>query len=67
MPGLPATLMRHRARLDEIASVFAKYGFAAWVQRGSGLVSHASCRGSSTATSTRRSFRCPTASGCGGR
>ncbi len=39
MPGLPATLMRHRARLDEIASVFAKYGFAAWVQRGSGLVS----------------------------
>ncbi|MGH8979004.1 MAG: ABC1 kinase family protein [Acidimicrobiia bacterium] len=39
MPGLPAALMRHRARLDEIASVFAKYGFAAWVQRGSGLVS----------------------------
>ncbi len=39
MPGLPATLMRHRARLDEIAGVFAKYGFAAWVQRGSGLVS----------------------------
>jgi ubiquinone biosynthesis protein len=31
--------MRHRARLDEIAGVFAKYGFAAWVQRGSGLVS----------------------------
>ena len=39
MPGLPAALMRHRARLDEIAEVFAKYGFAAWVQRGSGLVS----------------------------
>ena len=39
MPGLPAALMRHRARLDEIAGVFAKYGFAAWVQRGSGLVS----------------------------
>jgi ubiquinone biosynthesis protein len=38
MPGLPAVLMRHRARLDEIAGVFAKYGFAAWVQRGSGLV-----------------------------
>jgi ubiquinone biosynthesis protein len=38
MPGLPAALMRHRARLDEIAGVFAKYGFAAWVQRGSGLV-----------------------------
>ena len=39
MPGLPAALMRHRGRLDEIAGVFAKYGFAAWVQRGSGLVS----------------------------
>ncbi len=39
MPGLPAALMRHRERLDEIAGVFAKYGFAAWVQRGSGLVS----------------------------
>ena len=39
MPGLPAALMRHRARLDEIAGVFAKYGFAAWVQRGNGLVS----------------------------
>ena len=39
MPGLPAALMRHRARIDEIAGVFAKYGFAAWVQRGSGLVS----------------------------
>jgi ubiquinone biosynthesis protein len=39
MPGLPTALMRHRARLDEIAAVFAKYGFAAWVQRGSGLVS----------------------------
>ena len=39
MPGLPTALMRHRARLDEIAGVFAKYGFAAWVQRGSGLVS----------------------------
>ena len=39
MPGLPTALMRHRARLDEIAGVFATYGFAAWVQRGSGLVS----------------------------
>jgi ubiquinone biosynthesis protein len=38
MPGLPAALVRHRARLDEIAEVLAKYGFAAWVQRGSGLV-----------------------------
>jgi ubiquinone biosynthesis protein len=38
MPGLPAALMRHRARLDEIAEVLARYGFAAWVQRGSGLV-----------------------------
>ena len=39
MPGLSAALMRHRARLDEIAGVLAKYGFAASVQRGSGLVS----------------------------
>jgi ubiquinone biosynthesis protein len=39
MPGFPAALIRHRARLDEIAGVFVKYGFAAWVQRGSGLVS----------------------------
>ena len=39
MPGLPAALVRHRERLDEIAEVLAKYGFAAWVQRGSGLVS----------------------------
>ena len=39
MPGLPAALVRHHERLDEIAEVLAKYGFAAWVQRGSGLVS----------------------------
>jgi ubiquinone biosynthesis protein len=39
MPGLPAALVRHHERLDEIAEIFAKYGFAAWVQRGSGLVS----------------------------
>src|SRR5690349_13111067 len=39
MTSLPAALMHHRARLDEVAGVFAKYGFAAWVQRGSGLVS----------------------------
>ena len=39
MPGLPAALVRHHERLDEIGEVFAKYGFAAWVQRGGGLVS----------------------------
>ena len=39
MPGLPAALVRHHERLDEIVEVLAKYGFAAWVQRGSGLVS----------------------------
>ncbi len=39
MPGMPAALVRHRERLDEIGAVFAKYGFAAWVQRGSGLIS----------------------------
>jgi ubiquinone biosynthesis protein len=32
------TLMRHRDRLDEIARVLGRYGFAAWVQRGSGLI-----------------------------
>ena len=39
MPGLPAALVRHHERLDEIGEVFTKYGFAAWVQRGSGLAS----------------------------
>jgi ubiquinone biosynthesis protein len=39
MPGLPAALVRHRERLDEIGEVLAKYGFAEWVQRGGGLVS----------------------------
>jgi ubiquinone biosynthesis protein len=39
MPGLPDALARHHQRLDEIGEVLAKYGFAAWVQRGSGLVS----------------------------
>ena len=39
MPGLPAALVRHHERLDEIGEVFTKYGFATWVQRGSGLVS----------------------------
>ena len=37
--GIACRFDAHRARLDEIAGVFAKYGFAAWVQRGSGLVS----------------------------
>ena len=39
MDGLPTAMVRHHARLDEIAEVLAKYGFAAWVQRGSRLVS----------------------------
>jgi ubiquinone biosynthesis protein len=39
MPGLPAVLVRHRERLDEIGEVLSRYGFATWVQRGSGLVS----------------------------
>jgi ubiquinone biosynthesis protein len=39
MDGLPAAMVRHHARLDEIAEVLAKYGFAAWVQRGSRLIS----------------------------
>jgi hypothetical protein len=39
MDGLPAAMVRHHGRLDEIAEVLAKYGFAAWVQRGSRLVS----------------------------
>ena len=32
------TLLRHRDRLDEVAKVLARYGFAAWVQRGGGLI-----------------------------
>src|SRR4249920_1324483 len=39
MDGLPAAMVRHHERLDEIAEVLAKYGFAAWVQRGSRLIS----------------------------
>jgi hypothetical protein len=38
MPGLPTTFMRHRDRLNEVAKVLGKLGFAAWVQRGSGLL-----------------------------
>jgi len=37
--------VRHRERLDEIAEVLAKYGFATWVQRGSGFVSARVMRG----------------------
>ncbi|HUP75580.1 MAG TPA: AarF/UbiB family protein [Acidimicrobiales bacterium] len=39
MPALPAALVRHHERLDEIGQILAKYGFAGWVQRGSALVS----------------------------
>ena len=39
MQGLPAAMVRHHERLDEIAEMLAKYGFATWVQRGSRLVS----------------------------
>jgi ubiquinone biosynthesis protein len=35
---LPATLRRHPERLEQIAKVLAKYGFAAWAQRGGGLL-----------------------------
>ena len=45
MPGWPAALARHHERLDEIAEVLAKYGFAGWVQRGSGLVSRRVMKG----------------------
>jgi ubiquinone biosynthesis protein len=38
MPGLTATFLRHRDRLNEVADVLARYGFAAWVQRGGGLI-----------------------------
>jgi ubiquinone biosynthesis protein len=37
MPGFPAALVRHRERLDEIAQVLAKYGFAKWVEGRSEL------------------------------
>jgi ubiquinone biosynthesis protein len=45
MQGLPAALVRHHERLDEIGEVLVKYGFAAWVQRGSGLLSARVTRG----------------------
>jgi ubiquinone biosynthesis protein len=38
MPGLTATFLRHRDRMHEVADVLARYGFAAWVQRGGGLL-----------------------------
>ena len=38
MAGMPTTFVRNRRRLDEIARVLTKYGFAAWVQRSSSLV-----------------------------
>jgi hypothetical protein len=38
MPGLTAVFLRHRDRMNEVADVLARYGFAAWVQRGGGLL-----------------------------
>jgi ubiquinone biosynthesis protein len=38
MPGLTATFLRHRDSMHEVADVLARYGFAAWVQRGGGLL-----------------------------
>ena len=38
MPGLTATFLHHRDRMNEVADVFARYGFAEWVQRGGGLL-----------------------------
>src|SRR6478672_5644187 len=38
MPGLTAAFLRHRDRLTEIADVSSRYGFAAWVERGGGLL-----------------------------
>ncbi|MGA2835223.1 MAG: AarF/UbiB family protein [Acidimicrobiales bacterium] len=38
MPELASAIVHHPERLEEIAGVLAKYGFAAWVQRGSGLL-----------------------------
>jgi len=38
MAGVPATFVRNRRRLDEIARILVKYGFAAWVQRCGSLV-----------------------------
>jgi len=38
MPGLTATFLRHRDRINEVADVLARYGFAAWVERGGGLL-----------------------------
>ena len=38
MPGLTATFLRHRDRLNEVAEVLTRYGFAAWVHHGGGLI-----------------------------
>src|SRR6185295_498284 len=38
MPALTTTFVRHRDRLNEVARVLGKYGFAGWVQRGGGLL-----------------------------
>ena len=38
MPGLTATFLHHRDRMNEVADVLARYGFAEWVQRGGGLL-----------------------------
>ncbi len=38
MPELASAMVHHPDRLEQIARVFAKYGFAGWVQRGGGLL-----------------------------
>jgi hypothetical protein len=38
LPGLTATFLRHRDRMNEVAEVLARYGFVAWVERGGGLL-----------------------------
>ena len=39
MDDAAGTLLKHHARLNEIAAVLARHGLAAWAARGSGIVS----------------------------
>ncbi len=41
MPQFAGTLVKHRKRLNEVASVFARHGLAAWAARGSAIVDFA--------------------------
>ena len=37
MSDVAGTLVKHRKRLNEVLSVFARHGLAAWAARGGGI------------------------------